>query len=194
MAYHAHLNFAEAAFVVRDENGKPIVSELVKSPRMGSIHDAHKSFSVSLRSSISDYSPTHPEGVIQRGKLHEGIKMIVHSHPLEKRERVEAVLCPSVGDLDKWEEDRAETRNNYLIEGILVFDGSSIHLLLMQADPSCLQSTDYQIWEDSGSPQKLFHLLEESGFRHTVLRKKIKDNNFSEEELNKLSGLVVDKD
>jgi hypothetical protein len=187
MCKHGSSHFSEAAFSVRNIRGIPEISDLQKSSKATDLSSIRKSLSISQRQYNIIGRQNNGEG-----DFFKDLVLIAHSHPIEKHERPEDFLRPSEADLEVYEQDRIEFGNPFLIDTIVVKKGEVASLLLMQADPSKQQNTQYQQWdEDADSITKLYNLLRESGYRIQIIRVDLKNKKISDEDKKKFLSLSV---
>lgn len=192
LTHHAHLNLAEGGFSVQNINGEPVVSDLAKSPKIGSVENLENSYSTHTNmEDDSDWINTGRRSKIP--KIKPNIILSIHSHPVDPYgDKIsEDALAPSRRDLEAWEKSKLTTRNEYLIEGIIVKKGNTGLLLLFQEDPSKLQDTYYQAWEEHQGRNKLLELMKASGIRYGVLKLDIENKRFPEKELEQLKQLAI---
>lgn len=182
LAHHANLNHAEGGFCVQNIDGKPIVSDMYKSQRMGSVHDRDKSYSTDTNAYQYDWK-SNSEYII------ENVFLTVHSHPFLRRTHgtPEEILCPSTPDLETWERIKLDSKNPQFIDGIFVKKGNKGLLLIYQDDPTQSHDTYYQAWDEGvESRNTLLRLMRESGIRYETLEFDIKSSIFPEQEMEKL--------
>lgn len=198
LMHHAHLNLAEGIFIVQNINGQPVISDLKKSKRIGSVGDEEESLSTTTRvwevEEVMEDLRTGEITTAETDVIKPNIILEVHSHPIESSERSfpEQALRPSVPDLDLWEKLKILVRNPYLIKGIIVRKGNVGLLLLFQEDPTKPQANYYQKWNDDQGSMELLRLMRESGIRYEILRFDIKQKSFPNEELEKLKKFEVE--
>lgn len=205
MAHHANRNMSESGFSVQSvREVDPVISDLVKSPPMGSIEDRDASFSTHTNvlrdedpfdelEKMEKTSESEEEYVESyKKRIKPGIFLDIHSHPFDKHRgwTPEDFLMPSGQDLDVWERIKLGTKNPYLIEGILIEKGNIGLLLLYQSDPNKPQANYYQAW-GGRSRNELLQLMEDSGIRHETLTFDIKGKKFPEQELDKLTTFEI---
>src|SRR3989344_4423363 len=172
---HAVRNLSEAGFTVRNVNGNPVISELIKSPPTTSLESMERSFTSSI--------PMYRTGLPEDG-FFPGIVALIHSHPYHpNRDSAVKALTPSQYDLEEWEELKITMKNKNLIMGILATDRFTSKLILIQDDPNREQNTHYQQWdEQSDSADELLRLLQKSGKRYEILNFNLKTKQFQEED------------
>lgn len=161
MYEHLVANYSESGFAVLNIDGKIALTDLFKSPKIGSVENAEGSFSNKIEIP-EDYMPN--------------VFIVVHSHPKE--------LAPSTKDLDVW--DKLKLNKPEIIEAVMARSGRKTHLFVYQKDKSKPQSNHYQTWFDGNGIEKLKRLMEESGIRFETLELDTTFFTFNKKELAKL--------
>lgn len=191
LTHHAHLNFAEGTFVVQRKNGKPVVHDVVNSPRTRSYEDRV----YSTRGVLNIYKSVSSSDLKFREKepltFMDDVVVTVHSHPIRVGQPLDDVLRPSTVDLEGWQQLRGALKQPYLLQGIIVPYKGAAHLLLYQLDPNGTEDLYWQQYDSSESGARMLRYMKESGIRVAILKMDMKTRTFTEQELAKLDQFVV---
>jgi hypothetical protein len=178
MVHHAHLNLSESVFIAREDNEKPIISRIVRSPRMKS--DPMQSYGVAYSAQMFD----------DQGISYNNVFFGVHSHPIDPTENSwEQSIVPSNQDFMTFE--KLSLQRKGIIHGIVARDKGDAKLLLLQFPPDSSHQTYYQTYEYPQSFATLKRLLTESGIRNIVVTLPKKSTSFPPSEIVKIRDFAT---